>query len=211
MVGAMVPPSNLPDMTTAHGLRRRHVLGLMGCAIAAPLSLAMAASDPDPVPESVIRIARSGDGFTVDFALFAPVPIALAWAVLTDFDHMTAFLPSLTSSKVLERHDQLLKVSQSGVLRYGLFSTAFDSVREVTLNAPDKIRSHGVGGSVERSDSLMLLSRDGDGTRLMYHAEVVPGSWFPPIVGPAAARHETAQQFSAMLREMYRRNGSRQS
>lgn len=51
----------------------------------------------------------------------------------------------------------------------------------------------------------MQLEAEPGGTRLHYHAEVVPGFWFPPMIGPALVRHETAEQFSAIIREMMRR------
>ena len=47
------------------------------------------------------------------------------------------------------------------------------------------------------------------GTRLSYHAEVVPAFWFPPLIGPSVVRRETAEQFSAMTREMQRRQQAR--
>ena len=36
-----------------------------------------------------------------------------------------------------------------------------------------------------------------------------PETALPPLVGPAMVQHETAAQFSAMVREMVRRQGER--
>ena len=141
----------------------------------------------------------------MDLTIYAPVAPSLAWAVLTDFEHMSEFVPNLTSSQVSERSDSGLKVTQKGVARYGLFSSNFESVREISLSALREIRAHNVGGNIQRMESLMQLQAEGAGTRLTYHAEVLPGFWFPPLIGPALVRHETAEQFSAMLREMVRR------
>ena len=55
--------------------------------------------------------------------------------------------------------------------------------------------------------SVMTLSADGAGTRLEYHADVEPGFWLPPLVGPSAVQRQTAEQFSAMIEEMLRRAG----
>lgn len=170
-----------------------------------PVRTALSADEQTLVPDADISIQRAGGSFTVDTTLFTPVPPALAWAVLTDFDHMGSFVPNLTSSQVLERSDDLLKVAQKGVARYGFFSANFESVREVSLSPQREIRAHNVGGNVKRMESVMQLQAEGSGTRLHYHAEVMPGFWFPPLIGPALVRHETAEQFSAMLREMVRR------
>ncbi|MDR7377704.1 carbon monoxide dehydrogenase subunit G [Rhodoferax ferrireducens] len=170
-----------------------------------PIAAATAADAP-LVAESDVHVERSGGTFTVDLSMHAPVEPAQAWAVLTDFEHMADFIPNLSSSQVLERSDTVLKVAQKGVARYGVFSTPFESVREIHLNPPHEIRAHGLGGNVQRMDSLMQLEAEGTGTRLTYHAEVLPGFWFPPLIGPALVRHETAEQFSAMLHEMLRRH-----
>lgn len=177
-------------------------------ALAALLYPVQAANTADAQPlvsDSDVRVVRSGGSFTVDLTLYAPVAPAPAWAVLTDFEHMSDFLSNLTSSEVTERSDSLLKVSQKGVARYGLFSAKFESIREIRLSPPHEIRAHGVGGNIQRMESLMQLQAEGEGTRMTYHAEVMPGFWFPPLIGPALVRHDTAGQFSALLREMIRR------
>lgn len=174
-------------------------------ALFCPVQAALSAEGQPLVPDADVKVQRSGGSFTVDTIMFTPVPPALAWAVLTDFENMGGFVPNLTSSQVLERSDALLKVAQKGVARYGFFSANFESVREISLSPQREIRAHNVGGNVKSMDSLMQLQAEGSGTRLHYHAEVMPGFWFPPLIGPALVRHETAEQFSAMLKEMLRR------
>ncbi|MEP6965125.1 MAG: SRPBCC family protein [Polaromonas sp.] len=174
-------------------------------ALLCPVQAAMSAGGQSAVPDDDVHVQRSGGSFTVDTTLFTPVAPALAWAVLTDFDHMSSFVPNLNSSQILERSDSLLKVAQKGVARYGIFSANFESVREISLSPQREIRAHNIGGNVKSMDSVMQLQAEGSGTRLHYHAEVMPGFWFPPLIGPSLVRHETAEQFSAMLQEMLRR------
>ena len=186
-------------------LRRRLLLWMV--LVSAPL-VAPPAQSADIqvwVQDNDVRIQRVGDRFLVDLEFVAPVPLALAWAVLTDFAHMRDFVPNLTSSEVVERNENLLRVVQKGVARYGPFAARFESTREILLFAPTEIRSHNVGGTVKQMDSVMQLQSEGSGTRLRYRAEVAPGVWFPPLVGPALVRHEVAEQFSAIVREMVRR------
>ena len=150
-------------------------------------------------------VRHRGSGFSVDVQMHAPVPPALAFAVLTDFEHMAQFIPDLHSSQVQERQGTVLVVAQQGTARWGPVSMAFDAVRELRLNPPIEIRSRLLRGSMKRLDSLMQLEEVAGGTLLRYHAEGEPGQWFPPVVGPALVRQETADQFNAMLREMQRR------
>ncbi len=185
-------------------LRRRLVAAFaIGC-ICAPMGRAAAAEPALVLPDNV-QVQRTGDHFTVDLTVLVPVALPVAWAVLTDFAHMVDFVPNLTSSQVLEQGEKLIKVQQKGVARFGIFSSSFESIREIRLNAPHEIRAHNVGGTVQQMDSVMQLEAHGNETRLHYHAEVAPGMWFPPMVGPALVRHETAEQLSAVVREMLRR------
>jgi len=178
------------------------VLLVWTAAVLATATRAAAADATGPVAESDVHVEHTGNHFTVDLSLHAPVPPARAWAVLTDFEHMATFIPNLTNSEIIERNEKGLKIHQKGVARYGIFSSQFESIREIQLSPMFEIRAHGVGGNLQRADSLMRLEPDGAGTRLTYHAEAEPGFWFPPWIGPALVQHETAEQFNALLREM---------
>lgn len=188
-------------------LRRACVIGFPATALWAAAPFALAADPPQAVAEEDVQVQRSGQGFTVDLSFYAPVPPAQAWAVLTDFEHMPEFLPNLTSSHVNKLSDIELKVSQTGVAKYGVFSANFESIREITLTPETEIHAHGVGGNLQHLESVMQLHPEGNGTKLIYHVEALAGFWFPPLIGPSLVRHDTAAQFSAMVREMLRRRG----
>lgn len=163
---------------------------------------------PDaPVASREVRVQRQAGGFSIDVVMLAPVPPAVAWAVLTDFEHMPRYQSHLQRSEVLERSAERLLVRQQGVARLGPFSQRFESVREMLLAPPQRIRARQVsGGALRQMSSLMTLEPQGAGaTRLTYHAEVEPEHGLPPLFGPAFVQHETAEQFSAMIREMARR------
>jgi carbon monoxide dehydrogenase subunit G len=171
-------------------------------ALWAAAPYALAADAPTPIPEEDVQVQRNGQSFTIDLSFYAPVPPARAWTVLTDFEHMAEFLPNLTSSRVSKLSDTELKVSQTGVAKYGVFSTNFESVREITLVPETEIHAHGVGGNLQHLESVMHLHPEGSGTRMVYHAEALAGFWFPPLVGPSLVRHDTAAQFTAMVQHM---------
>lgn len=195
-------------------LRRTLCLTGLLVALAGPaLAETYGVPPPDaPVPSQDVRVKRQGSGFSIDVVMHAPVPPALAWEVLTDFEHMPRYQSHLQRSEVLERQTDRLLVRQQGVARLGPFSQRFDTVRELTLSPPQRIRARQVSGATLRQmSSLMTLQANGGGaTRLTYHAEVEPEVGLPPLFGPAFVQHETAEQFSAMIREMVRRqNGGR--
>ena len=191
----------------ARTIARRPILLLLLLAVVPRLGLTAPGSQPiTEVDERDIKVTRVGQGFAVDMDVFFPVRPAVVWAVLTDYEHMSVFVPNLSSSTVTGRGEGPLSVTQKGVARFGPWSFAFESVREIRLTPPSEIRSHGIGGNLERVESTTRLSAEASGTRMLYHTDVVPGVWFPPLVGPAVVRAQTARQFSAMLAEMRRRD-----
>ncbi len=156
-----------------------------------------------------IRITRAGDGFRIDVTLIASVPLEVAWQVLTDFDHMARFVPNLERSSVVRRKGNSLLVEQQGKVYFGPFSVEFGSTREVDLVPMRTIRAHQISGTARSMDSSMQLLSVADGTRLEYHAEIVPETYLPPMFGPGAVRREMADQFTAILNEMRMRTSSR--
>lgn len=190
------------------------MLWIAGALAVSPI---LAAAETYGVPLAVrtladpeVRVQRQGSAFSIDAVLHAPVPLATAWEVLTDFEQMPRYQTKLSRSEVLERSPQRLLVRQQGVARFGPFSSAFDSVREMQLAPPRSIRARQVSGKVLRQmTSLMTLEPEEGGTRLSYHADMEPETSLPPLIGPALVQHETAEQFAAIVREMVRRQGQR--
>ncbi|MBQ0945615.1 SRPBCC family protein [Ideonella sp. 4Y16] len=166
------------------------------------LALACRAGGEPTVAPTDVQVQRQGSHFSIDVVMHAAVPPPLAFEVLTDFDHMARFVPNLSESRVLERRGLTWRVAQKGAAHWGPITLPFESVRELQLDPPREIRAHALSGSAAAMDTLMQLEPEPGGTRLHYHAEVEPGRWFPPGLGPALVQHETAEQFSALLREM---------
>lgn len=174
------------------------------------LSTAIAEEAPPPhfpTPDDV-RVTRSGDTFRIEIDMTTAVPPASAWRVLTDFDGMASFIPNVERSRVVDRNGNRLRVEQQGRAWFGPFSMSFGSTRDIELMPIQEIRARQISGTAKGMSSTMKLMPAGSGTRLEYRAELVPdGSILPAMVGAAAIRHETAEQFSAILREMLRRDG----
>jgi ribosome-associated toxin RatA of RatAB toxin-antitoxin module len=167
--------------------------------------LACAAGAAEPSAEMAIEVARSGETFIVNALLFAPVTRREAWAVLTDFDHMTSYVPNLAESRVLERSGNRLTVAQNGVARFGKLDFPFESVREVELTPEESVRSRNIRGTVRKLESVTQLSEAEGGTRISYRVEMILDWWFSNPVGEAFLEHEIHEQFDAIVKEMRRR------
>ncbi|GBG00799.1 hypothetical protein AZSI13_01260 [Azospira sp. I13] len=191
---------------------RRHCLwvlpALLPALLAAP-RVAMAQSEEPLVDENSIQVRRQGEVWIVEARFTAPVAPGLAWAVLTDFDNMARIVSNLNASRVVSRQGNVLQVEQKGRARFGLFSVAFESLREITLTPRRRIQARGLSGSAKQFESDMTLAAEGEGTVFTYRVEMVPDFWLPSLLGPSLLRHEMAEQFSALVAEMQRRSTPR--
>lgn len=135
-----------------------------------------------------------------------PVPPSVALDVLTDFEHMAAFVPNVTSSRLLARVGDVYRIAQEGKAHFGPFSFRFASERRIEVFPDGRIVSRGLSGSSRYMRSELRLSPDGgNAVRIDYRLEVVPEDWLPSAFGTAFLRHELSEQFNAMAGEMLRR------
>jgi carbon monoxide dehydrogenase subunit G len=156
-------------------------------------------------PIRSIDIVQDSDRYVADIVMFAPVTASVAWEVLTDFDHMAAWVPNVRESKVVARDADTVTVEQQGVAKFGLASLPYTSLRQLQLDPQRTVRSMQIKGSMRRLESLMTLTQDGSGTRLTYHLEMVPGGLAAAVLTKDLLRHEITEQFSAIVEEMIRR------
>lgn len=155
--------------------------------------------------EITVNAEKKGDVLVVDAEFSVRAGVKECWKVLTDFDNMASFVEGMQSSKVTKRSDNVLEIVQKGRSSYGLFSLAYESVRRITLKPEEEIRSHGIGGTVKQYDGVTRLIPEGDVTRIVYHAESVPGVAAPGTFVVSFARSVTRRQFGDMRAEILRR------
>ena len=182
------------------------LLALLGAAAAAAIAPGPARSQPAPASSpATIAVTREGGNYYVDASLFTTAPPAVVWAVLTDFDHMAAFVPNLERSHAIVHSPNRVTLQQRGVARFGPLAFPFESEREIEVVPIEIIRSRQTRGSMRHLVSLTTLAADGTGTRIDYHVEVDPGALYPAFLTQSFLRAEITEQFVAIEREMRRR------
>lgn len=188
----------------------RRALSLLVLLLACPMA---EATEPPPA-------ALDDDDVTVDYregtywgqlSLRAGVPPALAIEVLTDFEQMARFIPNVTSSRIVARTGNVYRIAQQGVARFGLLAFGFESERQVEVLADGRLLSKGLSGSSKymRSELRVQPLGQGEASRLDYRIELAPERWLPSSIGVNFMRHELAEQFNALVREMEKRQKQR--
>ena len=178
---------------------------ILMCALALQTN-AVAEANPDDI---TVKVQKDGDAVIIDLTVTVPATPQEAWDVLIDFDHMTQFLSSLQASKILEKNDNKLKVSQKGQSSHGGFSFSFESVREVELTPYEMIRSHLISGTMKKHEGLTQLFPAGSGTKIVYHGESIANVWVPPLVGTSLVESDVRKQFQEMEAEILKRKAAK--
>ena len=178
----------------------------MTIGIVTALLFAASAAGPTETPIRSVDIVPDSDGYVATVVMFAPVPVSVAWDVLTDFDHQASWVPNVRESKVVARDANALTVEQHGVAKFGLASIVYTSVRQVQLDPQRTVHSTQIkGDSLRRLESLMTLQADGSGTQLTYRLEIVPAGLAALAVSKDSLDHQLREQFAAIIAEMVRR------
>jgi len=148
--------------------------------------------------------------YYASLSLGVAVPPQLALEVMTDFDHMADFMPNLLLSKLLSRNGNVYRIAQQGAANFGPLSFPFESERQIEVFPDGRLVSLGLSGSPRSLHSELRISAVAGGSRLDYRVEMVPDRWLPSGLAVQFMRHELAEQFIALGREMERRQKLRQ-
>ncbi|MDE2441463.1 MAG: SRPBCC family protein [Betaproteobacteria bacterium] len=169
------------------------------------LLLAGLAIPGQALTDDEIKVDYKDGAYTASLRVRTPAPPAIALAVLTDFEHMTEFMPGLESSRVVAHQGNSYQVAQRGKISFGPFLMPYESLRQIEVVDGQRILSRSLAGSARRMRSEMRIEPLEHGTRLDYRLEVEPESWIPSSLGANFLQHELAEQFNALTKEMFRR------
>ena len=115
-------------MTLTASLRRPTPQTGHSIAVAALLALCANAVQAQP---SEVKVEMRGDTVVVDVEAIAAVEPRFAWAVLTDYDHMSGYVSVLKTSKILKRVGNHWQVEQVGEAKKAFMKFNFRSLRAV--------------------------------------------------------------------------------
>ncbi len=159
-----------------------------------------------------ITIQSNGEKIIVDATFTVPVKPQLVWETLTDFDNIPKFISSVRSSKVINRTDNILYASQVSIIKIGMLTFSFESLRQINLFRFWKIRERMIRGDMRKMEETTQLLLEGNHTRIAYHANIVPNtstmkifSWVQNFIGQVFIEDEAREQFQEIIKEILRR------
>ena len=170
------------------------------------LALAWSASCAAEVQDVQIRTARDGDFVTVSAYAVMKVDPHVAWAVLSDYDHLARFIPDMKSSRVVSRQGNLVRVEQKGDVGFFFYKEPVSMLLEVCEEPQTRISARGIEGNVKGLETRYELHSSEAGTRLVYAGRFEPDFTIPPLIGMPLVNRLIERRFRAMVNEIQRRD-----
>jgi hypothetical protein len=153
-----------------------------------------------------VQVKKDGPEVVVDVDCPVNASAAVAWEVLTDYEHMAEFLSNVQSSSVQSRDGRMLQVYQKGKASRGLLSISFENLRAVELVPYQEIRSRLISGDMKASAFTTRIVDNGTVVRIIHSGRYTPKIWVPPVVGPTLIEDETRKHFGELRTEILRRS-----
>jgi ribosome-associated toxin RatA of RatAB toxin-antitoxin module len=161
-----------------------------------------------------VSIDASSQGTAV--AIFAratiKAPYALIWQTLTDYDHLSEFIPGMVKSHVIERRGSAAIVEQTGKAAILFFSYPIEVVVESLEKPPNFIGIRVLKGNLKQLDGRYRLEKTSDKDDefvLHWSGLIEPSLPVPLFITVPLMRANISDQFSGMVKEIERREAWR--
>lgn len=116
-------------------------------------------------------------GRSVSARIFVNAPPVEVFRVLTDYDHLSDFMPLVDRTTLLDERSGRARVEFQGSFMGVIHLIEVD---ERQVDPARRIRWHAVQGPLKTSDGSWVFSPSASGTELRYETQVDPGVPLPP-------------------------------
>jgi len=129
-----------------------------------------------------------------------PQPIDKVWQVITDYEHLSDFIPSLTTSKILSHTDGRIRLEQIGAQCFLKIKFCARVVLEMTESFPNKVGFSMQEGDFKQFEGAWHLqpTADQQATLLSYDLFVKPPKAMPVALIERHIRHNLTTNLLAI-------------
>ena len=161
---------------------------------------------PAQAAEIVVHATRNGDALEVVAVAEFEGDIARTWQVLTDYDRIAEYVPTMEVSRVISRERNRAVVEQKGEARVLFFSYPINVRLAVTEHPRERVESRAIAGNFREMRNAYTLEQRQGRVLLRYTGHLVPDFFIPPLIGTLALRRNVEETFRALVEEIERRH-----
>jgi ribosome-associated toxin RatA of RatAB toxin-antitoxin module len=155
-----------------------------------------------------VDASRQGTAVAIKARATIKAPCALIWQTLTDYNHLSEFIPGMMTSHVIERHGSAAIVKQTGEARFWFFTYPIEVVVESREEPLGFIGMRVLKGNLKQLDGGYRIEKtdDKDDKYVLRWSGIieVPAS-LPLFMTMPLMRANISEQFRAMVKEIERR------
>ena len=182
------------------------------CAAGALLALSAAMGAPQAAEQVSIRASSRGSAVEIEARATLRAPYALIWQTLTDYDHLSDFIPGMLKSQVIDRRGNATIIEQSGNATILFFNYPIDVVIESLETPPAFIGVRVLRGNLKQLEGgyrLEKIADTHDEFVLRWSGLIEPSFPVPTFISMPLLRANIRDQFRGMVREIERREALR--
>ena len=139
--------------------------------------------------------------------LRTPISTNVLWSVLTDYDHLSDFIPNLASSSLIERNGNRVKLNQVGSQKLvGLRFTAKVQLELIEDNSNGHLKFHILKGDFRRFEGSWSMQSLKEGSCLLYELTVQGCIGMPVALIEQRLREDLSDNLLAVEQEALRRS-----
>lgn len=160
-----------------------------------------------------VQAESRGAAVVVDVRATVNAPHSLIWSTLTDYGHLSEFIPGMQSSRITERHGATAIVEQRGEAGFFIFSYGIDVIVASTEYPPDSIEIRVLKGNLKRLDGRYQVERgEREGSWVVsWKGLIEPSLALPQFISLRLIRGSVSDQFRGMIDEIERRDALRRT
>ncbi|MGD1898756.1 MAG: SRPBCC family protein [Phormidesmis sp.] len=136
----------------------------------------------------------------IQASVVIPQPIEQVWQVITDYERLADFIPSLTSSKLVKNSEGRIRLEQVGAQCFLKIKFCARVVLDMTENFPNKVSFCMKEGDFKQFEGAWYLepATDNHGTLLSYSLRVKPPLAMPATLIERHLCHNLTQNLMAI-------------
>ena len=139
--------------------------------------------------------------------LKSSMPVQLLWEVLTDYENLSRFIPNLSSSELIRRQGQTVRLQQVGSQQLlGLRFSAQVQLELTEYRHDGLLQFRMVKGDFRRFEGSWQTRQRPDGSSLLYELTVQGCLGMPIALIEERLRDDLSSNLSAVVQEAHRRN-----
>lgn len=159
-----------------------------------------------------VEAAQEGDAIRVTARATLEAPQALVWQTLTDYDHLSRFIPGMERSRLIGMRGNAAIVEEKGEARFLVFRYPIEVTVASVHKPPDVIEIHLLKGNLRKLEGGYRIETLPDGKLVLHWTGLIaPELALPGFVTTFLMRANVEDQFRGMVQEIERRERLRRS